>query len=177
MDKDSDDEQPTALSKASSNTHQRKERSLADLERRHLNKIQAANDRKELKEKVAQQAKENINYHQFQNVYDDDDSSEDEEGTQKVEKISKEADFAKKSFVELFAKRKNILEQVKERIATAANLVMEYPEANIKHLNKLFQILDSSSDDPEIGVVFFSAQKLVIQSLCVIFSDIVPNYR
>ena len=67
--------------------------------------------------------------------------------------------------------------KLQEEVAMTSDAVMSHPEANITRLKRLFTLLDTSISDPEYGIIFFNVQQTVTESLCVIFNDIIPNYR
>lgn len=81
------------------------------------------------------------------------------------------------SYIENFALLKRLKSKLQEEVASTSDAIMSHPEANLNRLNKLFALLDTTVSDPEYGIIFFNVQKTVTQALCVIFNDIIPNYR
>lgn len=82
-----------------------------------------------------------------------------------------------KTFVGLYVKRKDTIKSVKELFAQIGHSVMSHPQENLHQLNRIITMLDTPTSDPEYGAAFFTIQKLAFQSMCVIFADIIPNYR
>lgn len=107
---------------------------------------------------------------------EDDDHEENLNGisVQEEEKVKVEEP---KSFVDLYVRRKDVVWRVKDMFAQIGHSVMANPQESLKQLNRVLAMLDVGNTDPEYGVAFFTIQKLAFQSLCVVFADIVPNYR
>lgn len=116
----------------------------------------------------------------------DDDEMDQETVTEQLNNKSKGkeeekpnvySDLAGHSYIENLALVRNKKAQLQEEIALTSDAIMSHPEANIGRIKRLFAMLDTSVSDPEYGVIFFNVQQTVTESLCVIFNDIIPNYR
>ena len=114
----------------------------------------------------------------------DSEEEEDEEDDQMIDEANMleqqenaDNELAKHSYMEnlvIIRKKKAALQ---EEVALTCDAIMSHPEANISRMKRLFALLDTSVSDPEYGIIFFNVQQTVTESLCIIFNDIIPNYR
>ena len=95
-----------------------------------------------------------------------------EEMTEEVEEES-----SPKCLVELYAQRSAKLYEIKTKIANYCTSVISHPEINTNKLRDLLSLFDIKSDDKELGLIFFSIQKMVALAALEVFKDIIPNYR
>lgn len=165
MDKDDQEDEETMPIE-----HQPRRKTLS-LEEQHRLKLVRKKEFEDRKNKIELASKAG-HQQSYEDSSSDEDVEDDEDGPQ-----NKSIDIASRPFVELFAQRTSTLAEVKVRFARIGLAVMEYPSENLFQLREYFRVLDASNDDEQYGVIFFSAQKLALQSLAAVFGDILPTYR
>lgn len=150
--------------------HQPRQKTI-DLEEQHRLKLVRQKEFEERKIKLELASKSRIKQSYKDSSSEEDDNDEQEDSQNHIK------DIASLPFVELFAQRTSTLAQIKVRFARIGLAVMEHPSENLSQLREYFRVLDASNNDEQYGVIFFSAQKLALQSLGAVFGDILPTYR
>ncbi|KAK7110009.1 nucleolar complex protein 3 homolog [Littorina saxatilis] len=109
---------------------------------------------------------------QMVNVEEQEEEA-DEIEAEGSEVVEKEAEpLPELSGPELIAYRRKKLSDRKQRIAELATAVIENPEESVSKLKELRKLLGEKDPD-----VCLTVRKLVMVSLCEIFTNIIPGYR
>lgn len=110
-----------------------------------------------------------------------DETEEEEEemevDLQKEKQLAIYSKLADQSYIENLVMIRKKKAKLQKEVALTSDAVMSHPEANINRLKRLFTLLDASVSDSEYGIIFFNVQQTAAESLCVIFNDIIPNYK
>uniref|UniRef100_A0A914D5F7 Nucleolar complex-associated protein 3 N-terminal domain-containing protein n=1 Tax=Acrobeloides nanus TaxID=290746 RepID=A0A914D5F7_9BILA len=100
---------------------------------------------------------------------------EEEEDDKSVAKTKvDEEDFSNLSASELLAKRRELLEEIRGKIASAAHALTINPHENIICLRELYKF---SAGEQVHSIIREPVQKLATASLVQVFVDIVPGYH
>lgn len=114
----------------------------------------------------------------IENYEEDEDEIEIEKPNEKkVETKTIYNNLAGKSAIEQLSIIKNLKAELKQEVASICNKIMLNPESNLNKVKELFLLLDQSVTDSKFGPIFYNVQQTVIGALCVLFVDIIPNYR
>uniref|UniRef100_A0A8R1DGJ5 NOC3p domain-containing protein n=3 Tax=Caenorhabditis japonica TaxID=281687 RepID=A0A8R1DGJ5_CAEJA len=98
----------------------------------------------------------------------EDDGVEDEEEDQPHRE-----DFSHLSASELLAKRRELLQQFKDTIASHANMLLANPQANVVRLRDLYNLCNGEKIH---GLVREPVQKLAMASTLQVLLDVIPGY-
>lgn len=132
---------------------------------------------KQYEAKAARIAEEKHVQEEEEEDYEEEDEEENDQSDNKEKSENNYSQLANMSSIDSLMIIRKLKAQLQEEIAISSDAIMSHPEANINRLKKLFALLDTSASSSEYGLIFFNVQQTVIESLCVIFNDIIPNYR
>jgi len=141
---------------------------LNSVEKQYVEKVaRATEEKKSIENEIEEEAKE-------------ERESEDDELEQDNASETKENSYAKllgTSSIDNLILIQKLRAQLQEEVAIISDAIMSHPEVNLNRMKKLFTLLDTSASSIDYGLIFFNVQQIVTEALCVIFNDIIPNYR
>ncbi|PAV59252.1 hypothetical protein WR25_09895 [Diploscapter pachys] len=111
-------------------------------------------------------------------VKQEDEQVEEEESEEVEEKEEKEVkqefeDYSHLSATQLLAKRKELVEESKQKISDYAHSLLENPQENIYRLRDLYHLCVGKNAHP---IVRETIQKLATASILQVLVDIIPGY-
>jgi len=109
---------------------------------------------------------------------EDENEGEEDGGSDKEEEIQDKVteDISagdKISVIELYTKRKEMLNEMKIKIGSLASTFLEDPQNKMSHLEKLIKLVDM----PQADSIRISVQRLAAASVLECLKDVTPGYR